>query len=106
MAQYLDITLYKESNSLMELIFEFIKSLPPRFTNGERLIGEILELRICIYKAIQQCASKIDIIGYAIDHLEKISDLILSLDLNGEYIDTITRINNKIKSVSGQLEQF
>ncbi|MNY62129.1 hypothetical protein D3C86_1988980 [compost metagenome] len=92
------------------LIFQLTKALPReyKFTNGEKIKNEALELLMCIYEASKQSnAEKSRSIEIARKHLEMIRVMTrVFKDLNIWGVNSVVQVNLKIESVSKQLSSW
>lgn len=107
---YFNLPVYKDSYGLMLLLFKITKTLPReyKFTTGEKIKNEALELIICIYQATkQQNQAKLNNIENARSHLEIIRLLTRILkDLNIWSVATVVQVNTLIESISKQLSNW
>lgn len=110
MALYYNLPVYKDCYDLLLLIFKKTKGLPReyKFTSGEKLKNEVLELMAAIYEATKlQNEKKLESIEKARRHLEIIRLLTRILkDLNVWSLDFIIELNIKIEVISKQLSQW
>lgn len=105
MANYVHLPVYKASYDLLICIFEFCKhfSKEYKYTIGEKLKHETLELILLIYRA-NSAESKSDMIQNARERTEVIRLLIrLTKDLRQINLNKFVEINEKIENVSKQL---
>lgn len=110
MALYFNLPVYKDSYDLMLLLCNTTKTLcrEYKFTIGEKVNNEALELLISIYEATKNNGTvKNDCIEKARSHLEIIRLLARLLkDLNIWSVSTLVQINIKLEVISKQLSQW
>lgn len=110
MALYYNLPVYKDCYDLMLLIFKKTKVLPReyKFTSGEKLKNEALNLMVAIYEATKsENEKKLDSIETARRHLEMIRLVSRILkDLNIWSVASLIELNIKIEVVSKQLSQW
>jgi len=105
MAQYNELPVYKASYDLLLAIFEFVKHFTKEFkyTVGESLKKETIELIILIYRANSK-TDKNETLQTAREHIEVIRLLIrLMKDLHQINLKRFVAINSQIENVSKQL---
>lgn len=105
MAQYDTLPVFKASYDLLVSIFRFSANFTReyKFTVGEKLKNETLELIILIYRA-NSSTEKVDIIQKAREQIELIRVLIrLMQELKQISLKSLVSINKQIESVSKQL---
>lgn len=110
MALYFNLPVYKESYSLLLLVFQFCGKLPReyKYTLGERLKNESTDVLIKIFEASKTSdALKLKNIEDALVHIEKCRLYIRLLkDLNIWGVSKQATLNQKIESISKQLTQW
>lgn len=102
---YDSLPVYKASYDLLIAIFDFSKgfSREYKYTLGEKLKNETLDLIMYIYRA-NSVETKRDLIQKAREHVEVIRLLFrLTKDLRQISINKFVEINEKIENVSKQL---
>ena len=105
MALHYDLPVYKASYDLLLEIFVFTKNFSKeyKYTIGEKLKNETVELITCIYRANSTC-SKQEKIQKAREHVEVIRLFLRLLkDLHQMNIEKFVDINKKTEDVSKQL---
>lgn len=105
MANYDNLPVYKASYDLLVDIFQFTKSFTKeyKYTIGEKLKNETLEMIMNIYRANSR-QNKFDILQTARENVEVIRLLFrLVKDLKQININKFVAINEKIENVSKQL---
>lgn len=105
MATYDNLPVYKASYDLLQEITLFRKQLDReyKFTIGERLVNETVEMIIAVFKA-NVSATKKELILKSREHLEIIRLLLRLLkDLKQISLKRFVAINLKIELVSKQL---
>ncbi len=105
MAIYDQLPVYKASYDLLLCVFEFSKHFNKeyKYTVGEKLKNETLELILLIYRA-NSVELKITVIQSARERIEVIRLLIrLTKDLRQISLHQFVEINEKIENVSKQL---
>ncbi len=103
--QYDQLPVYKASYDLLIVIFDFVKQFNReyKFTLGEKLKNETLDMIITIYRA-NSAEQKANIIQNAREHIEVIRLLIrLTKDLHQINLRKFVSISEKIEEVSKQL---
>lgn len=110
MALYFNLPVYKESYSLLVLIFQYCSKLPReyKYTLGERLKNESTEVLIKIFEASKTKSTiKQNNIENALLHLEKCRLYIRLLkDLKVWGVSKQAGLNQHIESISKQLTQW
>lgn len=110
MALYFDLPVYKDGYDLLLKLFTVTKTLPReyKFSSGEKLKQEALDLLICIYQATKQSGdAKSNSIERARSHLEIIRLMTRVMkDLGIWSVATVVGVNIKIESISKQLSQW
>lgn len=105
MALVYELPVYKSSYDLLMNIFELVKQFTKeyKYTIGEKLKDETLELMMNIYLANTQQQKK-ETLQKAREHLEVVRLLLrLTKDLKQININRFVDINKKIEEVSKQL---
>ena len=105
MALYVELPVFKASYDLLLSVYQITALLKRdyRYTIGERLKTETLELVILIYKA-NSSQSKLDVIKDAREKIEVIRLLFRVLkDMKQISLKGLVRINEQIELVSKQL---
>ena len=105
MAIYNELPVFKASYDLLLDIYRFSSTLTReyKYTIGERLKNETLELIILIYRA-NTAISKGETIQKAREYVEMLRLLIRVLkDLKQINLKSFVRVNNQIENVSKQL---
>ena len=105
MAHYDELPVFKASYDLLLEIFQFtsIFSREYKFTVGEKLKNETLELIMLVYAA-NSSKAKFDILQKTREQIERIRLLIRLLkDLKQISINSFVRINQQVENVSKQL---
>ncbi len=105
MATYNQLPVYKASYDLLVEIFQFVKNFTKeyKYTVGEKLKNETLEMIINIYRANTNKQKK-ELIQTARENIEVIRLLLRVVkDLKQINIKKFISINEKIKNVSKQL---
>ncbi len=105
MATYDQLPVYKASYDLLICIFEFSKNFNKeyKYTIGEKIKNETLELILLIYRA-NSVETKAPVIQTAREHIEVLRLLIrLTKDLRQISLPKFVEINEKIENVSKQL---
>jgi hypothetical protein len=102
---YDELPVYKASYDLLLDIFQFTTNFTReyKFTIGERLKTEAIELIVLVFRANSK-ASKFDIIQQAREQIEVLRLLIRLLkDLKQISLKSFVRINEQVENVSKQL---
>ena len=105
MAQYEHLPVFKKSYDLLLTIYQSVGMFGKEFkyTIGEKLKNEALELIVCIYKANSR-VEKTGMIGQAMEHLELVRLYIrISKDLKQITLKKMIFLNEFIESISKQL---
>lgn len=105
MSLYLELPVYKVSYELFIDIFHFVKSFNKeyKYTVGEKLKSETLELILNIYRANIR-TEKVQLLQNARENIEVIRLLFRLLkDLHQINIEKFADINVKIENISKQL---
>lgn len=105
MALYNDLPVYKSSYDLLIEIFQFVKNFNKeyKYTVGEKLKNETLEMIMNIYRANSR-AEKRGLIQSSRENIEVIRLLLrLTKDLKQIDLNKFVNINKKIEEVSKQL---
>jgi hypothetical protein len=105
MAQYNDLPVYKASYDMLLAIFAFTKNFSReyKYTIGERLKNEVIELFILIYRA-NSTYNKADILKLAREQVEIIRVLIRVMkDMKQISLSSFVAINQNVENVSKQL---
>jgi len=105
MAIYDELPVYKASYDMLLTIFQFTANFSReyKFTLGEKLKNETIELIILVYRA-NSSKSKTEIIQQSREQIEIIRLLIRLLkDLNQVSLKSFVRINLQIENASKQL---
>ena len=105
MATYDNLPVYKASYDLLQIIFEISAQFKReyKFTVGEKLKNETIEMMMCIYRANVRY-DKNELIQQAREHSEIIRLLFRLLkDLKQISLKRFVAVNEKIEMVSRQL---
>jgi hypothetical protein len=105
MPSYIGLPVYKSSYDIFLLSFKLIRNLNKdyKYTVGEKLKNEIMELMINVYKA-NKGQSKEEKIKKAQENIEVVKILFRLLkDLNQISLKSFVEVNEKIEEVSRQL---
>ncbi len=105
MALVYELPVYKASYDLLMEIFELVKQLQReyKYTIGEKLKNEALEMIMNIYRANTR-AQKKDTLQVAREHLEVVRLLMrLTKDMKQININRFVDVNKKIEDISKQL---
>ena len=106
MATYDNLPVYKKSYDMLLELFQTANNFSReyRFTIGEQIKNETLEMMIFIYKANKSFESRKDMIGKAQEKIETIRVLLRMLkDLKQMSLKKFVSVNEKVESVSKQL---
>ena len=102
---YDELPVYKASYDLLLVIFQFTTNFTReyKFTLGERLKNEAIELIVLVFRANSK-TSKYDILQQAREQIEVLRLLIRLLkDLKQISLKSFIRINQQVENVSKQL---
>ena len=105
MAIYSELPVYKESYDLLVDLFRFAKNFSReyKYTIGESIKKETIEMMMCIFRA-NRTRSKTSLILQARDHVEVIRLLLrVCKDLRQISLKKFVHLNESIESVSKQL---
>jgi hypothetical protein len=105
MAMYGDLPVYKATYDLLISIFLFTKDFKReyKYTVGESLKKETIEMLVLIYKANAQYDKK-EVLQDAKEHIEVVRLLIrLMKDLHQISLEKFVKINQAVENVSKQL---
>ena len=105
MAYYNELPVYKATYDLLLAIFQFTKNFSKeyKYTVGESLKKETIELIILIYRANSR-TNKQDTLQTAREHIEVVRLLIrLMKDMHQISVKVFTQINIQVENVSKQL---
>lgn len=105
MAIVYDLPVYKASYDLFLEIFDMVKhfSREYKYTVGEKLKDETLEMMMAIYRANTRQQKK-EILQKAREHLEVVRLLVrLTKDMKQISINRFVSVNKKIEEISKQL---
>ncbi len=106
MATYDNLPVYKVSYDLLLELFHVVNNFSRdyRFTIGEQIKKEVLEMIMCVYRANKNFAGRKDRISEAREKVETIRVLLrLTQDLKQVNFKKFISLNEKIESVSKQL---
>ena len=105
MALYNELPVFKAAYDLLLDIYRFSATLTReyRYTLGEKLKNETLELLMLVYRA-NSSKTKFDIIQQAREQIEIVRLLLRVLkDLNQISVNNFVRVNQQVENVSKQL---
>ena len=106
MATYDNLPVYKVSYDLLLELFKAVNSFSRdyRFTIGEQIKKEVLEMMMCIYRANKKFEGRKSRIGESREKVETIRVLLRILrDLKQISFKKFISLNEKLESVSKQL---
>ncbi len=105
MSHYDDLPVYKASYDLVLAVFQFTKNFNKeyKYTVGEKLKNEMIDLVILIYRANSR-ESKFEVLQEARERMEVIRLLIrIMKDLQQISLKQFVNINKRVENVSKQL---
>jgi hypothetical protein len=105
MALYDELPVFKAAYDLLLDIYRFSSTLTReyKYTLGEKLKNETLELLMLVYRA-NSSKTKFDIIQQAREQIEVVRLLLRVLkDLNQISVNSFVRVNQQVENVSKQL---
>jgi hypothetical protein len=105
MSTYQELPVYKSTYDLLIGVFQFTKGFSKeyKYTVGESLKKETIELLVLIYRANSK-KEKLEVLQEAREHIEVIRLLVRVMnDLRQINLSAFVQVNQKIEDVSRQL---
>ncbi len=105
MSTYQELPVYKSTYDLLIGVFQFTKGFSKeyKYTVGESLKKETIELLVLIYRANSK-KEKVEVLQEAREHIEVIRLLVRVMnDLRQINLSAFVQVNQKIEDVSRQL---
>ncbi len=106
MATYQNLPVFRASYDFLTDFYIFSKNLPKeyKYTVGEKIKGEALELILKIHKANASTEKRKQVIEEAIEHVERVRILLRLLkDTQKIGLEKFVELSEKIESVNRQL---